>query len=211
MNPASSDVAGGIRRGPREPEWEVARLFPPRGEWTEETYLSLPDTRRVELSGGCLEFLPMPTEDHQLIAAFLYEALAQFVRSRRLGTVLFMGIPVRTATGEFREPDVVFMMRENAHRRLGKYWDGADLVMEVVSPARRDRDLVRKRAEYARAGIPEYWIVDPEQERVTVLVLQDAEYRTVGEHGRGAEAQSVLLSDFALSVDAIFDSAAPEE
>jgi len=89
-------------------------------------------------------------------------------------------------------------------RAQNRYWTGADLVMEVVSPDAPERDLVEKRREYAEAGIPEYWIVDPRDRSVTVLTLVDHAYR---EHGRfvpGQEATSALLPDFTVATAAIF-------
>jgi Uma2 family endonuclease len=149
----------------------------------------------------------MPTELHQILVAFLFEALVAFVRSRRLGRVLFAGIPVRLWSGKMREPDVVFMHRDNTHRRQAQYWEGADLALEVVSPEGRKRDVDIKRDEYARAGIPEYWIVDPESREIQVLVLEDASYRVHGVFGMGAEASSVVLPGFSVSVEEVFLSA----
>ena len=56
-------------------------------------------------------------------------------------------------------------------RRGNDFWTGADLVVEVVSPDDPSRDTQDKRLDYAEAGIPEYWIVNPLDETVTVLVL----------------------------------------
>ena len=64
------------------------------------------------------------------------------------------------------------MKSEHAARISNKYWKCPDLVIEVVSPKNRRHDLETKRDEYARAGIPEYWIVDPEEETITVFVLK---------------------------------------
>jgi Uma2 family endonuclease len=77
--------------------------------------------------------------------------------------------------------------------------------MEVVSEGEenRKRDLETKREEYARAGIAEYWIVDPEVQRVTVLALDGTSYRVHGVFDRGATATSVLLPGFAAPVEAI--------
>jgi len=82
--------------------------------------------------------------------------------------------------------------------------------MEVVSGAVSDRyrDLIEKREEYARAGIPEYWIVDPEMKRVTVLTLAGDSYAVHGEFGQGEEAASVLLAGFGVGVTAVFAAAA---
>lgn len=195
--------------GMPEPEWEVAKLFPRRGQWTEEDYLDLPDEGRVELSDGCLEVLPMPTEAHQLILAFLLEALVAFVRPRGLGIVLPSGLPVRLRPGKMREPDIVFLRKEHASRRRRQYWEGADLVMEIVSPDPKDRkrDYETKRREYARAGIAEYWIIDPEEKRVLVLTLEGNRYREHGDFRLGTVATSALLPGFEVSVTAIVASA----
>jgi Uma2 family endonuclease len=186
-----------------EPEWNVALLFPARGEWTEEEYLALPDERRVELSDGCLEILPLPTEQHQLILAYLFRALDDWVRARKLGIVLTSGIPVRLWTGKMREPDVVYMAAGNAGRRKGKYWEGADLAVEIVNPGDPKRDLVIKHDEYARAGVSEYWIVDPLAVSVAVYRLEGDAYALHGSFGPGEVATSVLLPGFSVDVRAM--------
>src|SRR5205823_1127269 len=103
----------------------------------------------------------------------------------------------------------LFMRVENAHRQHEKFWDGADLVMEVVSPdpKSRNRDLVKKRREYARAGIPEYWIVDPQEQRITVLTLADRTYQVYGDFRPGSEATSALLDGFRVPVSDVFAAA----
>ena len=82
-------------------------------------------------------------------------------------------------------------------RRQDRYWLGADLVVEVVSPDDPGRDLIEKRADYAEGGIPEYWIVDPRDETITVLALKDGAYVEHGVFTRGAAALSALLEGFA--------------
>ena len=72
---------------------------------------------------------------------------------------------------KIREPDLLFLADANDPRRQDAYWTGADLVIEVVSRDDPQRDLVTKRSEYAQAGIPEYWIVDPQTATITVLRL----------------------------------------
>ena len=79
--------------------------------------------------------------------------------------------------------------------------------MEVVSPDNPDRDVVDKRLDYAEAGIPEYWIVNPLDETVTVLVLADGTYREHGVFRPGAHAGSAVLSGFSVDVRESFDAA----
>jgi len=183
----------------------VALLFPEQGNWCAEDYLALPDNRLAELSEGCLEVLPMPTTTHQWITLFLYRALESLVWAR-LGLVLVAPLRIELWPGKFREPDVVFMLNKNRHRAREEFWNGADLVMEVVSddPESRRRDLITKRAEYARAGISEYWIVDPHRQQITVLRLQGKKYVVHGTFKPGQQARSRLLGGFTIDVSAVF-------
>ncbi len=192
-----------------EPVWEIATLFPDQGQWSEEEYLGLGTNRLVEFSDGTLEVLPMPTQTHQTIVFLLSRLLYAFASTKAVGYVLPAALRVRLWEGKYREPDVVFMLSEHASRRHESYWEGADLVMEVVSnsPEDRRRDLVTKRREYAQAGIPEYWIVDPQSQTVTVLGLDGRGYVEGGLYGQGETAQSVLLPEFAVAVNEIFNIA----
>ena len=79
-------------------------------------------------------------------------------------------------------------------------------MVEVVSPDRPERDTEEKPHDYAEAGIPEYWIVNPLNDTITVLVLQGETYRTLGEFRRGQRAQSKLLNGFSVAVDEVFDA-----
>ena len=78
-----------------EPTWEIARLFPRQGTWTQEEYFDLPDNHFVELSDGYLEFLPIPTIYHQLILKFLCLELDAFVKAGKLGIVVTSVYKVR--------------------------------------------------------------------------------------------------------------------
>jgi Uma2 family endonuclease len=191
-----------------EPAWDVARLFPAQGQWSEEEYLAITSNQLVEFSHGTVEVLPMPTTSHQLIVAFLYGRLLGYVTQGGLGTVLFAPLRVQLWAGKFREPDLVFMRAEHASRINEAFWEGADLVMEVVSDDDLRHDLETKRREYAQAGIPEYWIVDPREGRLTVLTL-DAARKTYAEHGvypRGGRAASATLPGFEVDVDAALEA-----
>lgn len=186
--------------------WEIARLFPAQGHWSEEEYLALDTNHLIEFSLGQLEILPMPTQSHQLLVIALFELLRNFVRKEELGTVLLAPMRVQLWPGKFREPDILFMSTQNDDRRSDRFWEGADLVMEVVSPDDPERDKVTKRREYAQAEIPEYWIVDPADASITVLTLQGQEYALHGEFVSGETATSVLLDRFTVEVTAVFSN-----
>lgn len=200
------DDAEGVRSQRGEPTWEIAQIFPRQGEWTIREYLHLPTERRVEYDRGRLEFLPSATEWHQEIAGFLYRHLYEYVAAKKLGKVYFAGLRVRTQRRKFREPDVSFLRTEKFSHRKGRYWDAADLVVEVVSPDDPGRDLIKKRSEYATAGIAEYWVADPRDRTLTILTLdpEATEYREAGRYHEGETARSVLLEGLTVDVTAAF-------
>ena len=192
------------RRG--TPVWELARLYPTQGYWSEEDYLELETNLLIEYTDGVLEFLDMPSPEHQLIVQHIQVQLLGFVKKNRLGTVMAAPLPIRISSTAYREPDLVYISKKLVDRRNAPH--GADLVMEIVSPgnANRRRDLVKKRREYAEAGIAEYWIVDPENSAITVLALKGLKYEQAGKYKRGQTAASRLLAGFEIDVTEALDA-----
>jgi Uma2 family endonuclease len=197
----------------------VALLFPFEGEWTEADYLALPETNRiVELSEGRLVIPEMPSFSHQYAVGELFAALRAFVRAGRLGTVVMAPLRVRLWPGKFREPDVVYLSRAHHDRRGETYWGVPDLVMEVLSPrteqssGTEQADRTDKFAEYARAGVAEYWLASPHERSIEVYVLQEGAYRLLGKWTMGQVASSEILAGFGIEVAAIVaDEEAGEE
>jgi Uma2 family endonuclease len=190
-----------VASGP-EPTWDVVRLFPAQGSWSERDYFELHTNQLVEYVDGIVEFLPMPTIYHQLILQYIYDELNAFVKARTLGTVVIAGYKVRIRNGKYREPDLLFIKVEHASWIGEQFCLCADLVIEVVSEDNRTHDNETKRIEYAEAGIPEYWIVDPEQGTIMVLAL-DPDRKAYFERGtfsKGARATSTLLPEFSIDV-----------
>lgn len=192
------------------PARELASLLPAQGQWTQQDYLRLEDvcggSIRAELVDGRLEVLPTPKQLHQRIAGFLFIVVTAFTKANAPGLVLFSGMRVRVQNGlnpRFREPDILYMRAENNQRCFEEFWEGADLAMEVVSdsPADRARDYQEKALDYARARVPEYWIIDPQERRIRVLVLKDGVYELHGDFLPGMTATSVTLPGFSVSVN----------
>ncbi len=191
-----------------EPVWALARRFPCQGDWSEEDYLTFPcEQSRMEFEDGFIEVLPVPTDTHQAILKLLLFILDAYAREVG-GRARSAGLRVRLRAGRFREPDLVFLTKEHLHLRGEEYWSGADLVMEIVSDGveDRERDLVKKRREYAEAGVAEYWIIDPANETIHVLGLRDGSYVERGAYRRGEEARSSAFEGLAADVSAVFDA-----
>jgi Uma2 family endonuclease len=182
-------------------------LLPPQGEWSEAQYLVLTDQTNwiVEFTDGFLELAPVPTDRHQAILLLLVQAFAQFIKPSG-GRVRFSPLRMRLRKGKFREPDLLLLRSEKDPRRQNRYWTGADLALEVVSPENSERDTVEKRADYAEAGIPEYWIVKPQTETITVFRLSGSDYTEDGQYRRGERAASALLPGIVVDVGGVFDA-----
>jgi Uma2 family endonuclease len=185
----------------------VLEVLPAQGQWSEDAYLWLTDhtTRLIEFTDGYIEVLPMPTDAHQTLVLLLYELLAAFLRPRG-GKVLVAPLRLKIRDRKYREPDILLVCSARDPRRQNRFWLGADLVVEIVSPDKPERDLIEKRLDYAEAHIPEYWIVNPQSETITVLHLEGPAYVEHGVFGRGAEATSTLLTGFRVNVNTVFDA-----
>ena len=185
----------------------LEEMLPRQGEWTEEEYLVLTDHghRLVEYTDGFVELLPMPTDEHQSILQFLFLAFLHFVQPRG-GKVHFAPLRLQIRPGKYREPDLLMLLSASDPRRQNRFWAGADLALEVVSDDKPERDLIEKRGDYAEGRVPEYWIVNPQAQTITVLRLRGDTYEEAGVYRRGDFARSDLLAGFSVDVAAVFDA-----
>ena len=189
-----------------EPAWEAAYMLPVQGRWSEEDFLKFHTNRMAELVDGRLEILPMPTLKHQRILRWL---LGMFEGAAPVGSItLFAPLPSRLFPGTIREPDLLYIAPENAPGPDVDYPTHLDIALEIVSPGKdaRQRDYEDKRIDYARAGISEYWIVDPIENMVTVLVLQDRIYIEHGIYRIGDVASGLLLPGLSVDVCAMLNA-----
>lgn len=164
----------------------------------------LPEGVRAELIEGDLFMSPSPRERHQRAVLNLGAHLRAFVNGRALGRVYVAPFDVHLPTGDVVEPDVLFVAAE----RLGIIEDwvnGApDLVVEVLSPENPERDRLVKRSLYARSGVREYWIVDPQERSVELFVLDSGSLVPKGFFKDTESVASPRLAGLSLRVDEIF-------
>jgi Uma2 family endonuclease len=175
--------------------------------WTEEQYLVLTNQTNhlIEFTDGEIEVLPMHTRSHQLMLLLLYD-LFRAVVQRAGGIVLVAPMRLQVRPGKHREPDILLLPDASDPRNQDAFWLGADVVVEIVSPDRPERDTHEKPRDYAEAGILEYWIVNPLDATITVLALAGTSYHPHGVFRRGERATSHLLQGFSVLVDQVFDA-----
>jgi Uma2 family endonuclease len=173
--------------------------------WTEKAYFALPETNHiVELVNGTLVIPDMPTVQHQRVVRAAFRQFDTWNVQHKVGEVLFAPYPVRLRPGTIREPDVLFYLEEHRDRMEEQQGGPPDLAIEVLSPSTRRTDRREKRAEYAEAGVAEYWLIDPNARWVELYALEDGRYRRMGRYAAGQEVTSRLLAGFSLQVADLF-------
>ncbi len=189
---------------------DLGRIVLKTEGFSVEDYLALDGAYLLEYVDGCLQVLPMPDALHQAIAFVLANMLVSYAAADAEARVKLSPFPVYLNEKKYREPDVCYMRGINAHRRNKKFWIGADLVVEVISESNRDHDFKTKLDDYAAAGIPEYWIIDPEQNSIHIFSLAGDRYVPHGKFEVGAIATSPSLTGFAVDVGELFRQAAAQ-
>ena len=176
-----------------------------RVRFTYEDYLNTPEDKRYELLDGELVMVPSPTWPHQRTEMKLGIRLGGFVERHELGETATAPLDVVLSDTDVVQPDLLFISRERTHIIGHDAIHGApDLVVEILSPSTARRDLTFKRRLYAKHGVKEYWQVNIDERRVTVLSLGDSDYEVVAVYGSGETLTSPTLQGFALAIDEIF-------
>ena len=177
-----------------------------RTKLTYEDYLNTPDDERYELINGELIMAPSPRWAHQYADMEIGSILHTFVKRHNLGVVCSAPFDVVLSDTDVVQPDLLFVSRERLHIITENNIQGApDLAVEILSPSTSARDRGYKRDLYAKHGVKEYWQVDTDAKRITVLSLNaDGDYDVVAVYGVGQTLVSPLLPGFALNLDEIF-------
>jgi Uma2 family endonuclease len=184
----------------------VAYLFPRQGEWTETDYFGLPETNRiVELSKGRLIIIPSQTNQHQKISGSLVFQFGNYLKLHNTGRFIIGPLNVRLYEETIRQPDIIFMSNEHKDRIGDTFWGVPDLVVEILSEGTAKVDKEDKYLEYQKAGVQEYWIVDPFKQNIIVYILETGVYKIFGKWDTGGIAKSKLLIGFEVSVDEIME------
>ena len=145
-------------------------------------FLDLPDTEernKMELDDGELYIMPRPRILHQFLMSQLFLLIANYIRGFAEPPASVHIDPVTILSRDPRRvlvPDLAVILSERPGQIVGGYFEGVPGIAVEVLSSDRNRDLVRKRRLYAEAGVPEYWIFDPENDTVLLLELRDGDY-----------------------------------
>lgn len=133
----------------------------------------------------------------------LYRRMIEYVEVNNLGIVQIAPLPVRLWPGKIREPVILFVAKGHEDRIGEQVYGVPDLVVEVVSAHSRETDYGERKGEYERAGIREYWIVDPDEGTISAYVLREKKYELLGRWKKGEVVRSETLDGFEVAVEDI--------
>jgi Uma2 family endonuclease len=177
----------------------------PAGAWTYEDLFALPDDgKRYEIIEGELYEIPSPTSAHAITIMNLIALLLPIV-GKLGGRLITAPLDVFFPGADPVQPDILVILPDGEARIERRGIEGApDLVVEVISPSKRGHDLLLKRALYGRAGVREYWLLDPETRTIEILTLAgDALQHAVAASGEDRPI-SPLLGPLSTTADQLF-------
>jgi Uma2 family endonuclease len=159
---------------------------------------------RLELIDGKLFVTPSPTPLHQDISGNLYTVFRNVVFESGRGRVYFAPLDVRLADNTIVQPDLIIILSDRRPVLTTARIEGApSLAVEIISPSTSAYDRVTKQNLYARYEVPEYWLVDPEVETVTVFSdPRDGRYST--ERVMSDVADSATIPGLSADLKALF-------
>ena len=171
-------------------------------EWANE------DTLAEWVNGEVIMTSPA-SKIHQLLDGFLYSLIHQYVQLRDLGKVLLPPFQMKLKNSG-REPDLIFIKKENLKRLKKTYLDGpADLVIEIISPESIGRDRGDKFYEYEQAGIPEYWMLDHSKRRAEFYILDKSGSYILAKIGSEGKFDSKILPGFWIKIEWLWQEPLP--
>ncbi len=177
----------------------------PAIKFTYEDYRNTPEGERYELLDGELIMPPAPSIGHQRIDTSLGSLLHTFVKKMGLGEVFHAPTDVVFTDTNVVQPDILYVSNERSHVITTDNIRGApNLIVEILSPSTARYDRTLKRTLYARHGVGEYWLADPHDKTVTVMLLGAGGFKVAAIYGEGDTLTSPTLEGLRLNLDEIF-------
>ncbi len=146
------------------------------GEFTIEDYLKLPDSCRVELIDGVFYDMAAPTPIHQRIAARFFNIVQNYIDAHHGSCIPFcapVDVQLDCDDKTMVQPDFLIVCRPEIITKA-RIVGAPDFVMEVLSPSTKHKDMFRKAEKYAKAGVREYWMIDPEKQQILIHTFSDS-------------------------------------
>lgn len=192
---------------------EEQALYLKQGEYTYEDYLKIPEEPgyRFEILEGVLVKEPSPTMCHQRVSRELgYQLYTYFSDFDPGGELFFAPLDVTLTPSNVLQPDILFVSGARKDIMRAERIDGpCELVVEIMSPSNRRKDRLRKMEIYRKAGIPHYWLVDPEESTLEAFMLQNGNYALIAAGGPGDKLTHHAFPGLDLDLERVFAGVLP--
>ncbi len=176
----------------------------PYGE-TEYDFPLEEEVRFEIVEGIRYDLKPAPTVTHQQLLGTLYIMIHQSCHPN--GIILFSPLDVYLDEDNHYQPDLVFILHQNASIINEKRIEGApDLVAEILSPSTSHNDKIRKKRQYERHGVKEYWLIDPVHRTVDQFILSAEKYVLHETYGIRGHLHSPLFSCVDIDMERLFSN-----
>lgn len=155
--------------------------FRQQGEYTVEDYYAMPDEKRVELIDGVIYNMSSPTFVHQRIAGEIHRQIADYIAANKgscIPIIAPMDVRLDCDNKTMVQPDVIVICDKTKIKSWG-IMGAPDFVLEVLSPSTKRKDCIKKLDKYMEAGVREYWMIDPEHQKLVVYRFEEEIYPIV--------------------------------
>ncbi len=190
-------------------------MKPEKGGYTYQDYLQIPEEPgyRFEILEGVLVKEPSPSVQHQRVSRELKYQLITFFRDHDPeGEVFSAPLDVTLTDRNVLQPDIVFVSGTQKEIMRKERIDGAcELMVEIMSPSNRRKDRIEKLEIYRKAGVPHYWLADPEDDTLEAYALRGENYALVALGGPGDRFTHPGFPGLDLNLDRVFRRPAVNE
>ena len=166
--------------------------------YTIDDIYALPDGQHAELIDGQIYYMAPPSWTHQRLSGYLHSEIYNYIKAGK-GQCEVLAAPFAVFLNDdmnYLEPDISVICDRSKLDERGCH-GAPDWIIEIVSPSSKPRDYIKKMLKYGTVGVREYWIVDPEKERITVYCF---EQETVEEYSFGQDVPVGIYEGFTIKV-----------
>jgi Uma2 family endonuclease len=165
--------------------------------------------QKADLIDGVIYMASPDNTDANALAGWLFWVIQGYVEEKDLGEVFVNRVAFRLSDSNAPEPDIAFVRKGRLKAVKRGFVQGPpDLAVEVVSPESVQRDYDKKRGQFERFGVREYWIVDEPEKKFTLLRLRQGNLREV--RARKGEIVSVAVPGFWLRPEWLWQKPLPK-
>ena len=175
---------------------------------TYEDYKTFPDNDgiRKEIIEGELFMSPAPSIKHQLVSQELFVLFYNYVKKNKSGRTFYAPCDIIFSDINVVQPDLIYLSKEKYQILTDSNIQGApDLIIEILSPSNKENDRIFKKHMYEKFGVKEYWVVDPENEKLEIWELKNNKYQLAIKAGNNQVVESPSLKGLRVNLSAVFN------